>query len=126
MSGRMTVVTASVGLAVVVAALLMGGDSTGARHVPAPGGAQSGESVSSVLADSRSSSALLQRAPAGAATVVSVTLRDNKIDLSRRRVPVGPVRFEVENTGRTTHNFRIGSRKTRSLAPGERAALSVT
>ena len=65
------------------------------------------------------------RAPAGAATVVSVTLRDTEIELSRRRVPVGPVRFVVENTGRATHDFKIRARKTRLLAPGERATLTV-
>ena len=103
MSGRVTLMTACVAVALAAAALIVSAGSSGARETPSrePMGAS-----------------------AAAATVVSVTLSDTNIKLSRRRVPVGPVRFVVENVGRAPHDFKIGARKTRLLAPGERATLT--
>jgi len=56
---------------------------------------------------------------------VAVTALDSGFRLSRKSVPAGRVRFAVENRGTKPHDFSIAGRKTRALAPGERAVLAV-
>src|SRR3990170_5643688 len=65
-----------------------------------------------------------QAVQAGAQEVtVAVTALDSGFRLSRRSVPAGRVRFLVVNRGSAAHDFAIAGRKTRALAPGERAEL---
>ena len=73
--------------------------------------------------------------PAGAqqstasATTVTVTAgkpTEFKYKLSKARVPKGLVIFKVTNTGTIPHDFKIGGKKTKNLAPGKSATLRVT
>jgi glucose/arabinose dehydrogenase len=67
----------------------------------------------------------LSRDSTAKAVTVNVRAEDFRFVVSRRRVPIGPVRFVVRNRGATTHDFRIAGVKTRLLAPGQRAVLVV-
>jgi uncharacterized cupredoxin-like copper-binding protein len=59
-------------------------------------------------------------------TIVSVTLKDGQLVLSKHLVShVTYVDFIVSNRGKQTHNFRIGSQSTRTLKPGEKVHLLV-
>jgi mono/diheme cytochrome c family protein len=57
---------------------------------------------------------------------INVTLRDTKISLSAKSAPVGTVTFVVKNAGKLVHDFRIGGKMTKALAPGKTAKLVVT
>ena len=70
--------------------------------------------------------------PAGAAgtqvvapTKVTVKASEFKYVFSRRSVPTGTVIFTVINRGKISHDFKIGGKKTKSLAPGKTAKLTV-
>ena len=52
-------------------------------------------------------------------------MREFSFALTRKTVPVGTVRFVVTNAGAIGHNFVVVGRKTRILAPGQRATLLV-
>ena len=60
-----------------------------------------------------------------AATRVVVAASEFKFVLSKKTVPVGTVTFVVKNKGNTTHDFKIGGKKTRMLAPGKAATLKL-
>jgi uncharacterized cupredoxin-like copper-binding protein len=59
------------------------------------------------------------------ATKVTVTMTDFKFKLSKKTVPVGTVIFTVINKGKVAHDFKIAGKKTKKLAPGKRAKLTV-
>lgn len=53
--------------------------------------------------------------------LVNVSINDTKTALSKLHVAdVNYVDFFLHNTGKVTHNFVIGSQKSRVLRPGER------
>jgi uncharacterized cupredoxin-like copper-binding protein len=60
------------------------------------------------------------------ATIVRVTATEFKFKLSKVKVPVGKVTFRVTNRGKITHDFKIAGKKTKLLAPGKSATLTVT
>jgi cytochrome c6 len=63
---------------------------------------------------------------AGAKTTnVTVTMTDFKFRLSKKTVPTGTVNFTVVNKGKVAHDFKIAGKKTKRLAPGEKAKLTV-
>ncbi len=64
--------------------------------------------------------------PAGAAgtkaaapTKVTVKASEFKYAFSRKSVPTGTVIFTVVNKGKISHDFKIGGKKTKSLAAGQ-------
>src|SRR4051812_18260938 len=62
-----------------------------------------------------------------AATTVNITITDTAIKLSKKTATVGDaVTFAVKNTGRATHNFSIGGKKTANLKKNQTANLAVT
>ena len=70
--------------------------------------------------------------PAGAAgtkavapTKVTVKASEFKYVFSRKSVPTGTVIFTVLNKGKISHDFKIGGKKTKTLAPGKTAKLTV-
>ena len=66
--------------------------------------------------------------PVKSDATVKITVRASefKFVLSRRSVPVGTtVVFNVVNTGKITHDFKIFGKKTRTLAPKGKAVLRV-
>jgi mono/diheme cytochrome c family protein len=70
---------------------------------------------------------LTPAAPARQAnTTINVTLTDKAIKLSKRAAPAGKVTFNVRNTGKQAHDFKITNKKTRVLGKGKRARLVVT
>ncbi|MEY2432543.1 MAG: hypothetical protein QOC92_2268 [Acidimicrobiaceae bacterium] len=60
------------------------------------------------------------------ATTVNVTATEFKFKLSKTKVPVGKVTFKVTNRGKVGHDFKIAGKKTKLLAPGKSATLTVT
>ena len=63
------------------------------------------------------------------ATAVSVTAgkpSEFRFTLSKKVVPKGSVTFKVVNRGTVTHNFRIAGKKTRLIAKGKSATLTVS
>jgi glucose/arabinose dehydrogenase len=58
-------------------------------------------------------------------TVVNVQLRDYRFVLSRAKVPVGTVKFQLVNRGATAHDFLIAGHRSRILQPGQRQTMSV-
>lgn len=59
------------------------------------------------------------------ATRVSVRASDFTYRLSRVRLPVGTVRFEVRNLGAQAHDFVVNRKRTRLLRRGGRQTVSV-
>ncbi|HZS24967.1 MAG TPA: cupredoxin domain-containing protein [Gaiellaceae bacterium] len=60
------------------------------------------------------------------ATKVSVTESEWKIKLSKSSVPAGSVTFSIKNAGKVPHDFKIGGKKSKTIAPGKTATLTVT
>ena len=60
------------------------------------------------------------------ATAVTVTATEFKFKLSKTSVPHGSVTFTVKNAGKVGHDFKIGGKKTPTIAPGKSAKLTVT
>jgi uncharacterized cupredoxin-like copper-binding protein len=58
-------------------------------------------------------------------TTVKVTATEFKFKLSRAAVPKGKVIFKVKNAGKLQHDFKIAGKRTRLLAPGKSATLTV-
>ena len=56
----------------------------------------------------------------------TVTMTDFKFRIVPVRVRPGTHRFVVINRGQATHDFKIGTKKTRILNPGQRQTLTVT
>src|SRR4051794_19830838 len=66
---------------------------------------------------------------AAKATVVTVTAgkpSEFKFKLSELSAPQGAVSFKVTNSGALPHDFKIGTKKTKLLSPGQSQTLSVT
>ena len=66
---------------------------------------------------------------AAKATVVTVTAgkpSELKFKLSKLSVPHGTVTFKVTNSGALPHDFKIGTKKTALLSPGQSKSLTVT
>jgi uncharacterized cupredoxin-like copper-binding protein len=62
------------------------------------------------------------------ATAVAVTAgkpTELRFTLSKKSVPKGAVAFRVTNRGSLAHDFRIAGKKTKLLASGKSATLSV-
>jgi uncharacterized cupredoxin-like copper-binding protein len=73
--------------------------------------------------------------PAGAhkaspkATTVTVTAgkpSEFGFKLSKMTVPKGAVTFKVTNAGAIVHDFKIGTKKTKNLSPGQSQSITVT
>ena len=67
----------------------------------------------------------------GAPTATTVTVTagkpsELKFTLSKKTVPAGAVTFKVTNKGTSTHDFKIGGKKTALLKAGKSATLKVT
>ena len=60
-----------------------------------------------------------------ASTKVVVAASEFKFVLSKKAAPAGTVTFVVTNKGNTTHDFKIGGKKTKMLAPGKSATLKL-
>jgi uncharacterized cupredoxin-like copper-binding protein len=56
---------------------------------------------------------------------ITVKASEFKYVFSKRRVPTGTVIFTVVNKGKISHDFKIGGKKTRTLAPGKSQKLTV-
>ena len=61
-----------------------------------------------------------------AAVTINVTLTDSAIKLSKKTAPAGKVTFNVKNTGKAKHSFKITNKKTAALATGKTAKLVIT
>jgi mono/diheme cytochrome c family protein len=85
--------------------------------------AVAGVAAAAILSPSRGDAS---PSAAGAKTTkVKVTMTEFKFKLSKSRVPVGTVVFTVVNKGREPHDFKIAGKKTKRLAPGKSAKLTV-
>jgi glucose/arabinose dehydrogenase len=69
--------------------------------------------------------ALAATPPSHKAVVVNVQLRDYRFVLSRAKVPVGPVKFQLVNSGATAHDFMIAGHRSRILQPHQRQTMTV-
>jgi uncharacterized cupredoxin-like copper-binding protein len=56
----------------------------------------------------------------------TVTATDFKFRFSPARVTAGRHAFTLVNRGETTHDLKIGNKKTRILSPGQRQTINVT
>jgi hypothetical protein len=56
----------------------------------------------------------------------AVTARDFRFVIVPPRLRAGTQTFTVVNRGQATHDFKIGTKKTRILNPGERQTIRVT
>ena len=63
---------------------------------------------------------------AAAAATVNVAASEFKFTLSRQTVPHGTIVFIVANNGKIAHDFSIDGKTTPLIAPGKRAAVSIT
>jgi uncharacterized cupredoxin-like copper-binding protein len=68
----------------------------------------------------------LPQTHAAKTTTVSVTAKEFSFKLSKSSVPHGKVTFKVVNRGKLKHDFWISGHKTKLLAPGKSATLTVT
>lgn len=59
-------------------------------------------------------------------TRYTVTMTDFKLRISPAKVRPGKHAFLVINRGRAMHDFKIGTKKTRILNPGQRQTITVT
>jgi len=71
-------------------------------------------------------SSVLGASNATQATVVNVKAFDLGFKLSTKKVKHGKVTFKVTNTGSLMHDFQINGKKTKLLAKGKTATLTVT
>jgi hypothetical protein len=56
----------------------------------------------------------------------AVTARDFRFAIVPAQLKAGTQTFTVVNRGQATHDFKIGTKKTRILNPGERQTIRVT
>jgi uncharacterized cupredoxin-like copper-binding protein len=61
-----------------------------------------------------------------AATTVGVTGKEFKFTLTKKSAPHGTVTFRLTNKGKLKHDFKIAGKKTKLVAPGKSASLTVT
>jgi uncharacterized cupredoxin-like copper-binding protein len=60
------------------------------------------------------------------ATTVTVTMKEFKFVLSKKTVKHGVITFKLVNKGTIAHDFKIGTKKSKLIAPGKSGVLSVT
>jgi nitrite reductase (NO-forming) len=60
-----------------------------------------------------------------AVTKITVSASEFKFVFSKRSAPIGTVIFTVVNKGKISHDFKIGTKKTATLNPGQSAKLTV-
>lgn len=73
--------------------------------------------------------AIAALAPAASGTnsaKYTVTARDFRFAIVPARLKAGRQTFTVINRGEATHDFKIGTKKTRLLNPGQRQTITVT
>lgn len=56
----------------------------------------------------------------------TVTMTDFKFKIAGGKIRPGKHTFVVINRGEATHDFKIGTKKTRILNPGQRQTITVT
>jgi uncharacterized cupredoxin-like copper-binding protein len=69
--------------------------------------------------------AATQHNAATKATTITVKATEFKFALSKTSAPKGTVNFKVTNKGKVDHDFKINGKKTKLLAPGKSATLTV-
>src|SRR6476619_1616251 len=69
--------------------------------------------------------AATQHSAAAKATTITVKATEFKFALSKTSAPKGTVNFKVTNKGKVDHDFKINGKKTKLLAPGKSATLTV-
>ncbi len=60
-----------------------------------------------------------------AVTVTAGKPSELRFTLSKKTVPAGAVTFTITNQGKSTHDFKIGGKKSAVVRPGKTAKLSV-
>src|SRR5581483_5653547 len=82
--------------------------------------------MAGIFLSASSASTTRTRAKRVARVTITVTMREWSFKLSRRSVPAGTtVVFHVVNRGKIGHNFVIAGKRTKILAPGKTATLTV-
>jgi len=61
-----------------------------------------------------------------ATTKIKVTASEFKFVLSKKTAPKGTIVFTLVNKGKLPHDFKIAGKKTKTVAPGKSATLTVT
>jgi len=69
--------------------------------------------------------AATQHSAATKTTTITVKATEFKFALSKTSAPKGTVNFKVTNKGKVDHDFKINGKKTKLLAPGKSATLTV-
>lgn len=82
-------------------------------------------SLTAALAGADAVAAKPTAAEQAQATVVTVSLSEYGIKLSKSVIPTGAVTFRVVNNGKAKHAFRAAGRATPMLRPGQAARLTV-
>jgi uncharacterized cupredoxin-like copper-binding protein len=59
-------------------------------------------------------------------TKVTVKMTEFKFVLSKKSVPHGKIIFKLVNKGKLAHDFAIGTKKSKHIAPGKTGTLTVT
>ena len=57
---------------------------------------------------------------------INVTASEFKFVLSKKTAPKGTIVFTLVNKGKLPHDFKIAGKKTKTVAPGKSATLTVT
>jgi uncharacterized cupredoxin-like copper-binding protein len=93
-----------------------------------PGHEAAGMKVNLTVTSSAAVTTPATTAPSAAATTVGVTESEFKIALSSTSLKAGKVTFDVKNNGKIQHDLAIKgmSEKTKLIAPGGSATLTVT
>jgi uncharacterized cupredoxin-like copper-binding protein len=79
-----------------------------------------------VLAWALPAAAHKSAAKATVVTVIAGKPAEFKFKLSKLKVPHGAVTFKVTNSGALPHDFKIGTKKTPLLTPGQSKSITVT
>jgi uncharacterized cupredoxin-like copper-binding protein len=69
---------------------------------------------------------LAPMAPGRSSATYAVAATDFDFRITPARVRAGTQTFVVTNRGEATHDFKIGTKKTRILDPGQRQTIRVT
>jgi uncharacterized cupredoxin-like copper-binding protein len=65
------------------------------------------------------------KATVQSSTTVTVTMKEFKFALSKRKVPHGLVVFKLVNKGALPHDFKIQGKKSALIKPGKKGTLKV-
>jgi uncharacterized cupredoxin-like copper-binding protein len=85
----------------------------------------SGHAVAGMRGTLQITAAAVARTTATSDTVTAGRPSELRFTLSKKTVPRGAVAFKVTNKGSLPHDFEIGGKKTRLLAPGKSQTLKV-